>query len=1028
MGLKTRIKNPFKKGNHIGGKEMKRWGLMMWMVLSIGMSAPCLHADDTDLFMIQVPPDVLIILDLSGSMNWVPAGSTLYVSGVDCNIDGPYYNTYNTSHPTQCTNLSQSGGPRYGDSTCNGPFYEASGTGHTTNCSRLAIAKRAIFDILDNNDSGGINSQDQTSLGVRFGYMRYYGCGSDTGTDYNNGCNTKVKDFNTAYDQINNAVQSEGASGGTALVYSMSEAMLYIEASKSGDTAAACRKKFVILITDGEDTLACSGSGGVNQPGDYKRRRETVAKAKALAEAGYNVFVVGFGGNMPHYLKNALNWAAKYGGTDNPKVSNSGDLQGYNPSLVTSCQDSSEASHDLGEGTHYYATSNDPGEALLSGYAFLAEDASELSIALTTILKYIQERSYSYTAPTIPLVRILDEEVGYISYFTPNETPFWKGNLKAYTLNMDGTFPVDADGNPLNSGLVWDAVEVLKTTSPNSRKIYTYINSAMTEFKYGYLTNADLGVLTDAERTNLINHIRGIDAYDINQNGNYTEERLWKLGDIFHSNAVIVGSPNRFFDDIGFSGSGGFYDTNKNRTKIILVGANDGMLHAFNAATGVEEWAFIPPSVLKNLQLMVSTHTYYVDSSPRISDVWIYSDPTDTSKTTDEWRTILICGLRKGGKQYFALDITDTLNPVFLWEFPRSNDATTLAKVGQSWSEPAIGRVKMEYGGELYERWVAFIGGGQDPNEKKGNDAVIGRGFYIIDVKTGNSLWELSKDDSVPYPDTDPRKNMNHAFPSSPATVDLNADGYADKVYIGDRGGQMWVFDVSFNALTKKSNSQWTGKVLFEAPGASDEKHSIYYPPAVAFDNYQVPWVYFGTGDREDPTDTNNPQERFYAIKDDGLGNYPRKETDLLDVTSLNTFSQDLTKKGWFIKLQRSGTHVEKVLAKPVVFNHLLYFTTYTYKGTTVCSVEGDARLYIVDYLSGGGALTVDELGDLEGSPSAQRYETIGVGVPSNPVISVNMKGKATVIIGTTSGQVFSQQAFSSGTGKSLLYWREVTR
>jgi Tfp pilus tip-associated adhesin PilY1 len=158
------------------------------------------------------------------------------------------------------------------------------------------------------------------------------------------------------------------------------------------------------------------------------------------------------------------------------------------------------------------------------------------------------------------------------------------------------------------------------------------------------------------------------------------------------------------------------------------------------------------------------------------------------------------------------------------------------------------------------------------------------------------------------------------------------------------------------------------------------------------------------------------------------LGNYPRKETDLLDVTSLNTFSQDLTKKGWFIKLQRSGGQVEKVLAKPAVFNHLLYFTTYTYKGTTACSVEGDARLYIVDYLSGGGALTVDELGDLEGSPSAQRYKTIGAGVPSNPVISVNMKGKATIIIGTTSGQVFSQQAFSSGTGKSLLYWREVTR
>lgn len=554
----------------------------------------------------------------------------------------------------------------------------------------------------------------------------------------------------------------------------------------------------------------------------------------------------------------------------------------------------------------------------------------------------------------------------------------------------------------------------------------------MTEFLYGNLTNTDLGFpndpLYDPERQKLINHIRGFDAYDINQNGNVNEERLWKLGDIFHSNAVIVGSPNAYFQDAGFSGPGGFYDTNKNRAKIILVGANDGMLHAFNADTGVEEWAFIPPSVLKTLQLMPSAHTYYVDSSPKVSDVWVYSNPTDASKTVDEWRTILVCGLRKGGKQYFALDITDTLNPIFLWEFPRSNDATTLAKVGESSSEPVFGLVKAEQGGDLYERWVAFIGGGQDPNEKKGIDAVIGRGFYVIDVKTGEILWELSKDDSVTYPDTDPRKYMNHAFPASSATVDLNSDGYVDKVYIGDRGGQMWVFDVSFDAVTKKSNSQWTGKILFKAPGSSSEKHSIYYPPAVAFDKKHVPWVYFGTGDREDPTDTTNPQERFYAVMDDGLGNYPRQESDLKDVTSLNTFNQDLTKKGWFIKLQSSGGQVEKVLARPAVFNQLLYFTTYTYKGITACSVEGEARLYIVSYLSGGGALAVDELSDLSGTPSSERYKTIGLGVPSNPIISVDTKGVASIVIGTTNNQVFSQQVFSPGTGKSILYWREVLR
>jgi Tfp pilus tip-associated adhesin PilY1 len=1005
------------------------------MVTLIGIAVPCLYADDTALFVIQVPPDVLITLDLSGSMGLPPQGEILYIGDSEtCGADVPYYGSPGTGRTKAC-NTRSSGWPKYSGSTCIDPFYQTSRTGNTTDCSRLAISKRVIYDVLNHNNDSKIDSKDEASLNVRFGYMRFYGCGSDTGTDYNSGCNTKIYDFNTAYNNINTAVQGETNSGGTALAYSLQEAKLYIEASKSSDTAAACRKKFVILITDGEDTIACGGTGSINQQGDYKRRRETVAKAKELVDAGYSVFVVGFGGDMPHFLKNTLNWTAKFGGTDNPKVSNSGNLQGYVPSSVTSCQDSTEDSHNLGEGPHYRATSNDPGEASLSGYAFLAGDAVELANSLTTILKYIQERAFSFTAPTIPLVRIMDQEMGYVSSFIPNETPFWKGNLKGYTLNPDGTFPVDADKNPLNANLVWDAVELLKNTSPASRRIYTYKNNALTEFIYDNLTNADLDVSLDTARADIISHIRGIDAFDINQNTNTTEERFWKLGDIFHSNAVVVGSPNKYFEAEGYSGSGGFYETYKNRTKVIIVGGNDGMLHAFNAATGVEEWAFIPPAVLKTLKLMSTAHTYYVDSSPKVSDVWIYSSMADTTKSASEWQTILICGLRKGGKQYFALDITDTLNPVFLWEFPRSNDSATLAKVGQSWSEPAIGRVKIEHnpgsGNELYERWVAFIGGGFDPNEKKGVDATIGRAFFVIDLKTGNIIWEYSSDALINYPSTDERKYMTNSFVAPPTAVDTNADGFVDRVYIGDMAGQMWAFNVSFDdSINKTSETLWSAKRLTQPPASNAEKHPVYYQAAVAFDEYRKPWVYYGTGDREDPTDTTNPAEFFYAVKDDGLGVYPRRENqELQEISSVNTFTVDPTKKGWYMILEHGGQVVEKVLARPVVFNNIVYFTTYAYKGnTTGCSIDGDARLYILKYDTGGGALDVDNLTDFAGPPSAQRFKKIGLGVPSNPVLSTKMSGKTSLIVGTTSSQVFSQEAFTSLKGKTLLYWREVTR
>ena len=109
------------------------------------------------------------------------------------------------------------------------------------------------------------------------------------------------------------------------------------------------------------------------------------------------------------------------------------------------------------------------------------------------------------------------------------------------------------------------------------------------------------------------------------------------------------------------------------------------------------------------------------------------------------------------------------------------------------------------------------------------------------------------------------------------------------------------------------------------------EKHNIYYQPAVAFDRYGIPWVYFGTGDKEDPTDAKNPQERFYAVMDDGKGDYPRLENDLRNVTTLYTFSPDRTRKGWYIKLEKASKRLEKVVGKATVFNKLLYFTTYYY-------------------------------------------------------------------------------------------------
>jgi len=620
------------------------------------------------------------------------------------------------------------------------------------------------------------------------------------------------------------------------------------------------------------------------------------------------------------------------------------------------------------------------------GHAHYADNPQQMIDALDRVFSDIIERSYSFISPTVPSVRVVDNDFLYLSSFTPNATPFWPGSLKAYRLNSDGTFPVDGNGNPSQSPL-WTS------TIPNDRVIKTYTSAHGFQNFDTSIAPSELRLSTTNDRDQLISYVR-------NQ----------KLGDILHSNSVIVGSPSSFYRDDGFSSPGGFYENHQTRTKVILVGANDGMLHAFSADTGIEQWAFIPNEVLKNLRSMQTSHTFYVDSSPKVADVWFYRDENDTTKGADEWRTILICGLRKGGKTYFALDITDTLNPQYLWQFPSSTSPHTLAKVGQSWSEPTIGKVKIEKNGGLVERWVAFIGGGYDSKDKAGTC------LFVVDVKTGEMIKAFTN-----------LTKMDHSIVASPAAVDTNADGYIDKIYVGDLDGQMWVFDVSFDPSTKKSDSTWSGKRLFAAP--SNEKHMIYYQPAVGFDKNYKPIVFFGTGNREDPNDYSNHRERFYAVKDDGLGSYPRQESNLTDVTNTNTFIQPLDPiKGWFIKLSKEDKSVEKVLSKPSLFNHLLYFTTYTNQPTKdLCSNTSVAKLYVVEYLSGGGALNVDDQAELSGNPLDRSVE-IGNGAPSAPVISINTKGNATLIIGTTLSQLFSKVALSPTTNKSLLYWREVIR
>ncbi len=585
------------------------------------------------------------------------------------------------------------------------------------------------------------------------------------------------------------------------------------------------------------------------------------------------------------------------------------------------------------------------------GEYFTVDNYTSLKDKLLEAIYDILQRTYAFTSFTAPKKLASGENITFIGYFLPKYASIWEGHLVAKELvekwcvvNDQGEltnciYDSEEACESANTGKTcesqyslsttpkWDAAD--KVPAASQRNLYTYNGSGdIIEFSTSNLSTLKplLDVTTDSDATRIINFIRG-DRAD--------SDPPYKLGDIFHSDIQFIGSPLAWKKALDPSYET-FYENHKNRKKVVYFGTNDGILHEVDAdpdvdptSEGKELYGFIPDEVLPKLKEIVLDKKHKITVDGRISADDIFY----TSGGNKIWRTMLYFGLRNGGKAYYAFDVSDPDNPTFKWKFGKVNGGSQPSYVqylGYSWGKPAIGMIKYKTTtGDVVDKYVVILPGGYADNDGD-SSSLEGKAIFFVDAWTGDLLWMLgyaNSDEQTSDHYLTSNGNFNYPIPSSLTAVDLNNDNYIDTIYFGNTYGNLFKLDIS-----DPDPENWEPVLLFHATyGSGDTKQPIYLSPAIAYDNCYNLWVTFGTGDR-----TNMKTEdrgRLIAIKDTGS-----TEIELGDLQQISwsgdTFNTtyDETKKGFYFDFPSDGEKIfdpEPIILPDDDMVPHLYFNTY---------------------------------------------------------------------------------------------------
>jgi type IV pilus assembly protein PilY1 len=747
---------------------------------------------------------------------------------------------------------------------------------------------------------------------------------------------------------------------------------------------------YVILITDGkptQDHAADTNSNNVS---------ETFTPITGLPQMGASF---DFGSNSTTYLPALSQWMH-----ENDINNNSAD--GTQIVTTFTIGFGEDAITDAGTLLEAAATGTKPDGTV--GY-YPAQDAAALGSALRSALIGILNSTSTFSSPSIASnnfdrTRSLDSI--YYAMFLPDRGPRWQGNLKKLKLvghdqqDVDGKSAINAAGNIDGSARTyWSAaidgndvskggvVEMFNSVNLSTRNLISNIGTGggLNDF-----TKAN-AVITAGNAENLATHMdvleddlqsyfdwaAGYDSDDDNSDTSFVDNRADIFGDPLHSKPLVIN-----------------YGPVSNPDIRIVVGTNAGFVHMFDDSgiTISESWAFIPYELLPNIKLLRDNiaggdKVYGMDSSPTSYILDKNGDGlVDASAGDKAW---IFLGMRRGGGSYYGIDVTIPDAPVWMWKI--DSNVSGFAELGQSWSKPTVTYVKNNVAEGVAQPSLVF-GAGYSVNKDGTSTSTdpVGKGIYIVDAKTGALKWSLTPSSTASSNTVFP--GIVDAIPSEIKTMDSDFDGFTDRLYAVDVGGNVWRVDMP-GSDPMAGDSKWTVFKLAELGGTGVNDRRFFSAPTVARSFFshvneteitnadgttetiilrnELPYdaVMVGSGNRSHPNETTT-SDMLFLVQDRTIVTKsfieeipdPIVLNNLYDITS-NPFGAASTDNewialeldlsgylGWKFSLANSG---EKSLSSSSVIGGVAYYTSFTpaseIESNQCALLAGEGTLYALN-------------------------------------------------------------------------------